>query len=245
MKHCRLSEIRLHAAAVAIAAAPACTVTPIDAVTELNGAGSTGTGTTATGSAGIGGSSGTGTAGGLEPLGVGICDAGPVPAPGSRYLIIARSTGACMTAGGVTKIEGALSMDAMGNEVYLDANCSGVVEQMWELYPQPQGGLGSDTWYVEVRNQALDLNLDMEAAGVFDGTRALLYEPHTMENQRFYFDARGPDYYAIRPAHVANHCLQQMDDGQVKMYGCEGDFGLVDLAVQAAQEWRLASEDCL
>lgn len=244
MNDCRLNKIRSLATAGLISVSlAACTVTPIDAVTELDGTGSTGSstasGTSATGSGGNASTgstvSGTGVGGlGAEgPPGTGICEASFVPAPG-EYHIMSASTGMCMAAGEVTPIQGAAT--ATGYEVLLEP-CSAIDGQLWDLSPRPVDELTGVIWRVEVRNVELDLNLDMEGADPYDGTRALLYNPHSMENQRFEFLPNGDDRYMISPMHVDNACLQAMSEGIPEMWGCD----LTD----ADQQWQLASEDCL
>ena len=232
MNVCSLVTIGFRAASAcaALATAPACTVTPIDAVTELDGTGSTsGSGSSASNT---GSDAGGGTA---TPTPDAVCPAGNVPDPG-EYAIVSGATGACLSAGGVTDIQGAFSANATGYEVVLDTNCNAAEEQRWEV-GYPEFDSLDRVWHVQVLNLALELNLDIEAAGVYDGTRAVLYNPHGMENQRFQFIASGTDQYMISPRHVDNACLQAMADGSVEMYGCN--------RLQPAQQWQLASVDCV
>jgi hypothetical protein len=145
-----------------------------------------------------------------------------------------------MAAGNVTPIDGAFTPSASGYEVLLEA-CAPVDGQRWRLsvVPVDEPTISDPNrvvWHVEARNVARNLNLDMEAADPYDGTRALLYTPHDMENQRFEFTPNGDDLYMISPLHVDNACLQAMSTSIPAMYGCD--------PMNAAQQWQLASEAC-
>jgi len=165
------------------------------------------------------------------------------PVDAELYHVVSKTTGACLSSGVPTQIE--VTPDVMGYTVELDPECRDIPEQRWQLIADADGALsfGPDEW--EIRNQALNWNLDLEGARFFDGTEALLYTPHDLSNQRFWFDPIGDDV-RIRASMglTENSCLQDMlkgigdamRDNAVELHGCS--------LTRPTQLWILSPLQC-
>ncbi len=153
-----------------------------------------------------------------------------VPEATEVYLM-SESRRACLTAGTVTSIEGA-TPGVTGYTVEL-RTCEQSADQRWELIP----GTFSQ-W--EIRNLALDLNLDLEGNHFFDGTEALLYTPHGGINQVFGLEPMENQDFRIKAQNTDNSCLQAMgsdNENAVELHGCT-------ISTSLAQLWWFSPVDC-
>ncbi|HWO14729.1 MAG TPA: hypothetical protein VNN80_34740, partial [Polyangiaceae bacterium] len=130
------------------------------------------------------------------------------------YAISSRPTGRCLRSGEVTNIEGAPALTT-GYTIEL-VECAGTSDQKWLL-------LGTEG-QLEIQHVDLELNLDLEGGDLYDGTEALLYEPHGLRNQQFWLNpvADGSGSQEIRAYATGNSCLQAMLEGEnaVELQGC-------------------------
>jgi hypothetical protein len=152
------------------------------------------------------------------------------PETGTSYQLVSKSSGSCLGAGGVTEID--VAPTATGYTVEFYSSCQDTPGQRWRLL---EAGFGE--WYIQ--NEENNLNLDLEAGRFFEGTEALLYDPHTMSNQRFGLSPVGGDDFQIRASLLltTNSCLQSMSTGEdaVTLQVCE-PF--------PSQLWLISELDC-
>lgn len=159
-----------------------------------------------------GGTSGTG--GTEAPGGSGPVDE-PDPCRATRdssltlTRIIVESTNLCLSRGDATTF-----LESPGYEVTL-APCAEDELQWWAVE-----GLSGGSW--ELRNEATNLNLDMNYAAQVDGTPAVLFDPHRNFNQRFYILPGESESLFFAPAHVRGKCLEARGDS-VEMWPCDSD----------------------
>lgn len=189
---------------------------------DTGGSGSGGTGT-ATGAAGpvegsggedvvcveVGcgapnGSGGSMGMGGAVPL--------PVPPPPKECISKRRpgfglvhlmfdGSGKCVAPGDATTI-----LEIPAYEVAM-VDCEDEPGQDWTIYVD-----SLLSW--EFRSELLGMNLDMQLAGVVDGTPAVLFDPHQGYNQRFVAALAG-DAVRLSPRNAPAMCLTQVSDGIV------------------------------
>lgn len=128
------------------------------------------------------------------------------------YAISSKPTGYCLRSGEVTTIEPASALTT-GYTVEL-VPCAGTSDQRWLL-------VGPAT-QMQIQHVDLGLNLDLEGAEYYDGTEALLYEPHGMRNQQFWLSPLADGSQEIRAYATGNSCLQAMlmDENAVELQGC-------------------------
>jgi hypothetical protein len=98
--------------------------------------------------------------------------------------------------------------------VELSADCSSTLAQ-WELTPAEGGSLA-------VRNLESQLSLDVRAASDLPGTAVILYEPTTLDNQRFYAQERSVRGYALAPRHAPSLCVE-VRGGGVEIWPCDSE----------------------
>jgi hypothetical protein len=92
--------------------------------------------------------------------------------------------------------------------------CSESVAQMWALNQL-------DDRVLEIRNEAVDLNLDVRFAASDDATPIVLFDPHLLYNQQFSVlegDAAGS--FKLAPLHAPTKCLTEAD-GSLILLPCE------------------------
>lgn len=197
---------------LAITVAPACAETPLDA-TLLEHQG--------------------------EPSNVPTSSICPVNTPSEDevYQIVSKATGTCLSSGHVTPIQGSAA-GATGFTIELLV-CRNVAEQYWTLIPADDSTLVTS---FQIRNEELGLNLDLERGNVYDGTRALLYAPHAMDNQLFWFSPSDDSDFEIRALATQSSCLEHMldnsDDRAVELHGCSPTASI------PTQLWLLSPEGC-
>jgi hypothetical protein len=91
------------------------------------------------------------------------------------------------------------------------------------------------TTQFQLRNEAVDYNLDVRAGDTADGTLLVLFSPHTMPNQRFVFRPRGEEFVEIAPASTLGSCVTEVGE-EVRITACSPTDDL--------QEWELLAESC-
>lgn len=159
------------------------------------------------------------------------------PSEDEVYHIVSKATGTCLSSGHVTPIQGS-AVGATGFTIELLA-CRDVSEQRWTLIPVDDNALVTS---FQIRNEELGLNLDLERGNVYDGTRALLYAPHAMDNQLFWFNATGDTDFEIRALATQSSCLEHMldnsDNRAVELHGCSPTASI------PTQLWLLSPEAC-
>ncbi len=155
----------------------------------------------------------------------------PAPELEHVYLIASKPTARCLRSGEVTDIEGAAA--ATGYTVEL-VPCTGASDQEWLL-------LGSAT-QMHIQHVDLGLNLDLEAGSLYDGTEALLYEPHGGRNQTFSLNRLADDSHEIRAVFSDDSCLEAMISGEnsVELHGCPS----VATRIFPYQNWFFSEVDC-
>ncbi len=113
----------------------------------------------------------------------------------------------CITRGDATTF-----LESPGYEVVL-APCAEDETQWWTV-----AGLSDGSW--ELRNEATDMNLDMNYAATSDGTPAVLFDAHGNHNQRFYILPGAAETIFFAPSHVRGKCLEARDN-DVEMWPCD------------------------
>lgn len=150
------------------------------------------------------------------------------------YAISSKPTGHCLSSGEVTQIKGTPA--ATGYTVELEP-CTGGSDQQWLLH----GTLAQ----MQIEHVDLNLNLDLEAAAINDGTEVLLFEPHGGRNQQFWLSPIGTDdSKEIRAVATDNGCLQAQilatEENAVELYGCPN----VATVISPYQHWFFSEVDC-
>jgi hypothetical protein len=148
----------------------------------------------------------------------------PMPAPAGPGMFRIRGVGVsdCLVAGEPTTVRG-----VPARQVAME-RCVTEGAAPWTLIPDGQGAF-------ELRHTRTALNLDIETASVVDGTRAILFNPHQLGNQRFVFQRRSSRVYEIRPVHAADRCLSRAG-GIAAIWPCERD--------DPDQVWELRTDGC-
>jgi hypothetical protein len=114
---------------------------------------------------------------------------------------------ACLRRGGPTSV--------FGNPAFfteLSADCSATRAQ-WDLTPALEGTF-------TVRNVEDQLSLDVRAASDVPGTPIIVYDPNTLDNQRFWFRPRASDTYELAPRHAPTLCAEARGTG-VEIWPCD------------------------
>lgn len=109
----------------------------------------------------------------------------------------------------------------------LTEDCSSTRAQ-WDLTP---AGAGTFT----IRNVDSELSLDVRAASEFPGTPLILYDPNTLDNQRFFARARFLDVYELSPRHASHLCWEARGT-TVEIWPCSGQ--------EPAQNFRFLRRTC-
>jgi hypothetical protein len=175
----------------------------------------------------------------VEPGAVPTSSICPVNTPSEDevYHIVSKATGTCLSSGNVTPIQGAAT-GVTGFTIELLV-CRNVAEQRWTLISTDDSSLVTS---FQIRNEELGLNLDLERGNVYDGTRALLYAPHAMDNQLFWFNPSDGSDFEIRALATQSSCLEHMLDNSnnraVELHGCSPTASI------PTQLWLLSPEDC-
>lgn len=90
-----------------------------------------------------------------------------------------------------------------GNPAFLtelSADCESALAQ-WDLTPAVAGTF-------TLRNVETQLSLDVRAAAEIPGTPIIVYDPNTLDNQRFWFRARSAGGYELSPRHAPLLCAE-------------------------------------
>lgn len=94
----------------------------------------------------------------------------------------------------------------------LSADCT-TVRAQWDLTPALAGTF-------TLRNVEDQLSLDVRAASDLPGTPIIVFDPNTLDNQRFWFRPRGSDTYELAPRHAATLCAEARGGG-VEIWPCD------------------------
>jgi hypothetical protein len=154
---------------------------------------------------------------GMTPAPGGACSA---PTAGRFTLSVEN---ACLRRGDPTTVYGNA---AFLTEVSADCNTP---RAQWDLTPAVAGTF-------TVRNVEDQLSLDVRAASDLPGTPIIVYDPNTLDNQRFWFRPRSGDSYELAPRHAPTLCAKARGAG-VEIWPC--DMNDVD------QTFRFAGVSCL
>jgi hypothetical protein len=154
----------------------------------------------------------------------GSTSAGPngcaVPAAG-RFALSVES--ACLRRGDATTV--------FGDTAFLteiSADCS-TARAQWDLTPAVAGTF-------TLRNVEDQLSLDVRAASDLPGTPIIVYDPNTLDNQRFWFRPRGSETYELAPRHAPTLCATARGT-DVEIWPCDAN--------DVEQTFRFASVSCL
>lgn len=113
-------------------------------------------------------------------------------------------------------------------EVELSADCTTPAAQ-WDLTPAVAGTF-------TLRNVEDQLSLDVRAAADVPGTPVILYDPNTLDNQRFWFRPRGSETYELAPRHAPTLCAKARATGAVEIWPCD--------TADTGQAFRVARFNC-
>ncbi len=177
---------------------------PVGAAVGSGGSAEATGGTTLTDSGGTGGTAAPGGAGPVDE---------PDPCRASRdpTLLLTRvtlaGTNLCLSQGAATTF-----LESPGYEVIM-TSCAEDEAQWWSVE-----GLSGGSW--ELRNEATNLNLDINYSAQTDGTPAVLFDPHRNFNQRFYIVPGPNESILFAPANTTGKCLEVRGDG-VEMWPCD------------------------
>jgi hypothetical protein len=97
------------------------------------------------------------------------------------------------------------SRDLLGDKGYdcVLSPCAETWEQLWTIRVDDAGAL-------EIRNEEVDMNMDVQFADSAAGTPLVLYEPHQLYNQR-YFAIQGPDdTFQLTPRNAQGQCVEAL-----------------------------------
>jgi hypothetical protein len=163
--------------------------------------------------------------GSSPPTGNSCVDGAPSAVAG-LFRLRATASGQCLAVGGSTTVGG----NPAWNTAMAD-DCV-VAGEVWELIPD-LAGLTAGSF--EVRSTTILYNLDIRMAQTVDGTPAILYEPTSLANQRFYFRQRRASVFELAPGHVTTRCLSSSPP-----------FPAITRCTPIAtdQEWQLVAPDC-
>jgi Ricin-type beta-trefoil lectin domain-like len=110
----------------------------------------------------------------------------------------------------------------------LSADCS-TPRAQWDLTPAVAGTF-------TVRNVEDQLSLDVRAASDLPGTPIIVYDPNTLDNQRFWFRPRSGETYELAPRHAPTLCAKAFGT-EVEIWPCDTN--------DAGQAFRFAGVSCL
>jgi len=141
--------------------------------------------------------------------------------PSAGRFTLSAETG-CVGRGAPTTVFGS---PAFSTE--LSADCSSTLAQ-WDLIPAV-----ADTFTLV--NVASQWALDVRAAADVPGTAIILYEPTSLDNQRFSPVARGSGVYELSPRHAPTLCAESRET-TLEAWPCQTD--------NSAQVFRFARVAC-
>jgi hypothetical protein len=130
--------------------------------------------------------------------------------------------GACLRRGEPTSV--------YGNAAFLtevSADCS-TARAQWDLTPAVAGTF-------TVRNVEDQLSLDVRAASDLPGTPIIVYDPNTLDNQRFWFRPRSAATYELAPRHAPTLCAKARNNA-VEIWPCDAN--------DEGQTFRVAGVSC-
>ena len=148
-----------------------------------------------------------------------VCAKAAAPAAG-RFVLSVEA--ACLRRGAATSV--------FGNAAFfteLSADCTSDRAQ-WDLTPAVAGTF-------TLRNVEDQLSLDVRAASDVPGTPIIVYDPNTLDNQRFWFRPRKDTRFELAPRHAPGLCAEARASG-VEIWPCQAD--------DAAQAFRFARVSC-
>ena len=131
--------------------------------------------------------------------------------------------GACWRRGEPTTVFGA---PAFLTE--LTADCT-TGRAQWDLTPALEGTF-------TLRNVEDQLSLDVRAASDLPGTPIIVFDPNTLDNQRFWLRPRASETYELAPRHAKTLCAEARGSG-VEIWPCDTN--------NPAQAFRFARVSCL
>jgi hypothetical protein len=145
----------------------------------------------------------------------------PCDEPSTGRFILSGQTG-CLRRGAPTTVFG---NPAFSTE--LSADCDSTLAQ-WDLTPAVAGTF-------TLLNVASQWALDVRAAADIPGTAILLYEPTSLDNQRFWPHPRGSGSYELSPRHAPTLCAEARGSA-LEVWPCQID--------NSAQVFRFARVTC-
>jgi hypothetical protein len=137
-----------------------------------------------------------------------------------RFALSLEST--CLRRGGHTSV--------FGNPAFLtelSADCT-TARAQWDLTPALEGTF-------TLRNVENQLSLDVRAFSDVPGTPIIVYDPNTLDNQRFWFRPRSMDTYELAPRHAPTLCAEARGNG-LEIWPCD--------TINTAQAFRFARVSC-
>lgn len=110
----------------------------------------------------------------------------------------------------------------------LSADCS-TARAQWDLTPAVAGTF-------TLRNVEDQLSLDVRAASDLPGTPIIVYDPNTLDNQRFWFRPRSSETYELAPRHAPTLCATAQGT-EIEIWPCDTN--------DEGQTFRFAGVSCL
>lgn len=135
---------------------------------------------------------------------------------------ILRGQAGCLARGAATTV---FTTPAFLSE--LTADCHSPAAQ-WDLTPAVAGTF-------TLRHVESELSLDVRAAADVPGTPIILYDPNTLDNQRFFARQRSPYVYELAPRHASDLCAEARGSG-LEIWPCDG--------ASAAQSFEFSRSTC-
>jgi hypothetical protein len=129
---------------------------------------------------------------------------------------------ACWRRGEPTTVFGAAAFSTE-----LTADCTSARAQ-WDLTPALEGTF-------TLRNVDDQLSLDVRAASDLPGTPIIVFDPNTLDNQRFWFRPRASRMYELAPRHAPTLCAEGRGS-EVEIWPCDTN--------NPAQAFRFARVSC-
>jgi hypothetical protein len=152
----------------------------------------------------------------VPSTGAAACDE---PAAGRFTLSVAN---ACLRRGEMTTVFG-----TEGFMTELSTDCA-TPRAQWDLTPSVAGSF-------TLRNVEDQLSLDVRTGSDVPGTPIIIYDPNTLDNQRFWFRPRASKTYELAPRHAPSLCAEARPNG-LEIWPCQTD--------DADQAFRFARVSC-